>query len=102
MRTIYTTRTVEIPEGVDVDVKARKLTVKGPKGQLVREFKHLNLDIQKGEDGNIKVDLWFGGRANISCIRTVCSHITNMITGVTKGFRYKVDLSVHTLPFLGL
>ena len=92
MRTIYTTRTVEIPEGVEVDVKARKLTVKGPKGQLVREFKHLNLDIQKEEGGNIKVDLWFGGRANISCIRTVCSHITNMITGVTKGFRYKVVL----------
>jgi len=98
MRTIYTTRTVEIPEGVEVDVKARKLTVKGPKGQLVREFKHLNLDIQKVEDGNIRVDLWFGGRANISCIRTVCSHIANMITGVTKGFRYKMRFCYAHFP----
>lgn len=98
MRQIYSTKNIEVPEGVSVEVKARKVTVKGPKGTLVREFKHLSLDIQKMENGNIKVDLWFGGRKNISCIRTVCSHITNMITGVTKGFKYKMRFCYAHFP----
>lgn len=98
MRQIYSTKNIEVPEGVSVEVKARKVTVKGPKGTLVREFKHLSLDIQKMENGNIKVDLWFGGRKNIACIRTVCSHITNMITGVTKGFKYKMRFCYAHFP----
>ena len=32
----------------------------------------------------IRVQLHFGNRKNIACVRTVCSHIENMITGVTK------------------
>merc|ERR1719234_622551 len=31
-----------------------------------------------------------GPRRDLACVRTVCSHMTNMATGVTKGYRYKM------------
>ena len=89
MRTIFSTRTVQVPEGVTVETKARVVTVTGPKGKLVRDFKHMSCDMEKVE-GGIKVDIWFGSRKVMAALRTVCSHIENMITGVTKGFKYKM------------
>jgi len=99
MRTIYSTRTVDVPEGVTVDFKSRIVTVKGPRGSLTREFKHMDVDIQHvNEKKQIKVDLWFGNRKTIAAIRTVCSHIENMITGVTKGFKYKMRFCYAHFP----
>lgn len=55
---------------VTVSVHAREVTVKGPKGSLKREFKHLSLDIAVVNDGKqVKVDLWFGNRETIAAIR---------------------------------
>ena len=55
---------------VDVSVKSRVVTVKGPKGQLVREFKHVQLDMQLAEDGkSLKIDLWFGNRKCVASVR---------------------------------
>ena len=71
-------------------MKARKVTVTGPRGTLSREFKHRRLDIQRlsNEDktpkGQLKVDAWFGTRKELACVRTICTHIENMVTGVTK------------------
>ena len=53
-----------------VAVKARDVTVTGPKGKLERSFKHLAVDISVAADGrSLKVDLWFGNRENIAAIR---------------------------------
>eukprot|EP01038_Epipyxis_sp_PR26KG_P006540 gene6540-8986_t len=99
MRIIYSTKEIDVPEGVTVEVKSRVVTVKGPKGTLQREFKHLSLDIVVADDKkSIKVDLWFGSRDTIAAIRTVCSHIQNMITGVTKGFKYKMRFCYAHFP----
>ena len=89
MRTIYSTRNISIPEGVTVDCSSRVVTVTGPRGVLSRDFKHMSCDIQAVEDG-LKVDVWFGTRKVMAALRTVCSHIENMMTGVTIGFKYKM------------
>ncbi len=87
---------------VTVTTKCREVVVKGPLGTLQRSFKHISLDIQqsKSEDGKdeIKVDLWFGSRAVSAGVRTICSHIENMITGVTKGFKYKMRFCYAHFP----
>merc|ERR1712083_1295693 len=54
MKVINTHQLVTIPEGVDVSVKSRVVTVKGSRGTLVK------------------------------------SHITNLISGVTRGYKYKM------------
>lgn len=32
----------------------------------------------------ITVEKWFGNSREVAAVRTVCSHISNMVTGVTK------------------
>lgn len=72
---------------VTVSVKSRVVKVEGPRGAITKSFKHLNLDIYlTGTKKNLsmKVDLWLGSKVEAAAIRTVCSHVKNMITGVTR------------------
>jgi large subunit ribosomal protein L9e len=97
MKTILATENIKIPEGVEVEVKARQIKVTGPRGSLSRNFKHINMALTKSED-NIRVDIWFASRTQVACVRTVCSHIENLITGVTKGFQYKMRFVYSHFP----
>merc|ERR1712002_216353 len=90
MKTILASRNVDIPEGVDVSVKARTVTVKGPRGTLKRCFKHLKVEIRVLSKKKLQVVKWFGSRKELACVRTLCSHIENMIKGVVQGYRYKM------------
>ena len=84
MKVINTNQSVKVPEGVDVNVKSRLVTVKGPRGTLTKSFKHLALDISMPNKKTVRVEKWFGKRKELAAVRTVCSHITNLINGVTK------------------
>mmetsp|Transcript_2793 Transcript_2793/g.5648 ORF Transcript_2793/g.5648 Transcript_2793/m.5648 type:complete len:196 (-) Transcript_2793:84-671(-) len=102
VQTICHNQTVEIPEGVTVEVKSRYVTVKGKRGTLERDFKHLWVDIAKvktksGGDG-IKVEKFFGTKKELAAVRTVCSHISNMIVGVTNGYEYKMKFVYAHFP----
>ncbi|KAJ1976015.1 60S ribosomal protein L9B [Dimargaris verticillata] len=90
MRDICKSETVTVPDGVTVAIKARVVKVTGPRGTLTKDLSHLNMDIQRPTKKLIRVVVWGGNRQHVSCIRTVCSHIRNLITGVTKGFKYKM------------
>jgi len=84
---------------VTIDVKARVVTVTGSRGTITREFKHVNIDMQHSKEArSIKVDMWFGNRKQLACIRTICSHIENMITGVRVGFLYKMKFVYSHFP----
>jgi large subunit ribosomal protein L9e len=93
--------------------------VKGPLGELTRDFRHIAMDLRKvagkdlglglGGEGeeedleaqnkeHIKLDLWFATRAQLACVRTICSHIENMMTGVTQGFTYKMRFVYSHFP----
>jgi len=90
MKIIESLQLVKIPDGVDVTVRARRVTVKGPRGILVRTFKHLNLDMEKIGKRKLQIRKWHGVRKELAAVRTVCSHIDNMIKGVRFGYRYKM------------
>ena len=47
MKELNTFQLVKVPEGVEASVKARTVTVKGPRGSLTKAFKHLSVDIYK-------------------------------------------------------
>ena len=81
--------------GANIKVKAKMIEVEGPKGKLVRNFKHLNLDlhlIKEDEIGKCKpmIEVWFGFKKSSTAILTALSHVESLITGVTKGYRYKI------------
>ncbi|KAJ4783960.1 60S ribosomal protein l9 [Rhynchospora pubera] len=99
MKTILASETMDIPEEVTVKVDAKVVTVEGPRGKLTRSFKHLNLDFQLIEGGKkLQVDAWFGTRRTMASIRTAISHVQNLITGVTKGYRYKMRFVYAHFP----
>ena len=83
---------------VEVEIASRIVKVKGPRGELTRDFKHINMDLHKVGDKEIRVDVWFANRKQLSCVRTVCSHIDNMIVGVTRGFIYKMRFVYSHFP----
>jgi len=92
MRTILTTQYVTIPPTVTATVRNKKVTIKGPRGTLSKDFTHMDIDLSviNGEKKQFKVTKWFGARKETAGVRTVCSHIKNLIVGVTKGFEYKM------------
>lgn len=75
---------------VSISVRARKVTVKGPRGTLIRSFRHLPVDMQLMAANKLKVEKWFGNRSELAAVNTVCSHVENMMIGVTQGFMYKM------------
>ena len=101
MRQILATRFVDIPKDVTVTIKARKVTVKGPRGELIKEFGKRQMSMVKVSDKKIRVDIWGGGRKDLACLRTTTAHIENMITGLTKGFKYKMRFVYAHFPING-
>ncbi|GAB4824001.1 hypothetical protein N2152v2_011047 [Parachlorella kessleri] len=101
MKQLVSSRTIDIPSGVEIEVKARKVRVKGPRGTLTRDFKHLAVDMFLSEEEGVKklnVDCHFGKRKSLAAIRTATSHVQNLITGVTKGYEYKMRLVYAHFP----
>ncbi len=82
-------------------VKARKVTVKGPKGEVTKDFSHaavemakVKMNTKKMKGDYLRIRLWFGFYKQSCAVNTLRSLISNMITGVTTGFVYKMRL-VH-------
>jgi len=101
MKQLIANGDVVIPDGVTVEVKARQVRVKGPRGVLTRDFKHLSVDMYLVEEEGqkkLKVDCHFGKKKKLASIRTACSHVSNLIKGVTKGFEYKMRLVYAHFP----
>ena len=89
---------IEIPSGVTAEVKEKSITIKGPKGQVQRDFTHAeSVEIQKSKDGLMLRALSERKRAR-SLTNTVKTEINNMILGVTKGFTYKLKMAHSHFP----
>ncbi|RKP32657.1 ribosomal protein of the large subunit [Metschnikowia bicuspidata] len=90
MKYIQTDQILEVPECVSVTIMARCIKVTGPRGELSKELKHINIAFTKANDNAIKITVHNGDRKHVAVLRTVKSLISNMITGVTKGYKYKM------------
>ena len=99
MKKIFSTQSIPWLKDVeDVDVTTRTVTVKGPRGQLVRTFKlAADIFVNKAKK-NITVQIWFTKGREAASIRTICTHINNMMLGVTKGYRYKMKFVYAHFP----
>ena len=92
-----TKRIIEIPEGVNVTVDVIKVTVSGPLGQLHRELWYPGIAIKK-TDSQIVVESAKQRREQLAIMGTFESHLKNMVTGVTKGFEYKMKTVYSHFP----
>lgn len=82
---------IEIPETATVAVEDGKITVKGPKGEIKRDFLTNVINISN-EDGNIYLKPRSSGMKTESkvLLGTYVSHIRNMLKGVLEGFQKKL------------
>jgi len=77
-------------DAVKMTVKGQVVTVSGPRGTLKRDFSHLKVELKKTGPQALRITKWWATMKQKAALRTVSSHINNMATGVTAGFRYKM------------
>jgi len=97
VRAVEAVKTIEIPNGVDVKIERRVVTIKGQKGALTRDFSQTPILIQL-EGKEIKVQANWPRKKEAALVGTVSSHIQNMIIGVEKGFTYKLKIVFSHFP----
>ncbi|KAJ8602906.1 hypothetical protein MRB53_042290 [Persea americana] len=90
MKYIHSQESLKIPEGVKVHIKTRQVTVEGPRGKLTKNLGHVSVSFSQPSKDVINIELHNGNRKNVATLRTVKTIINNLITGVTKGYKYKM------------
>eukprot|EP01055_Gregarina_sp_Pseudo9_P005185 Gregarina_sp_Pseudo_9__5184@NODE_561_length_2575_cov_146_061909_g530_i0_p2_GENE_NODE_561_length_2575_cov_146_061909_g530_i0NODE_561_length_2575_cov_146_061909_g530_i0_p2_ORF_typecomplete_len190_score59_84Ribosomal_L6/PF00347_23/3_3e17Ribosomal_L6/PF00347_23/0_017_NODE_561_length_2575_cov_146_061909_g530_i019322501 len=99
MKQIYTEETIAILPDVEIKCDAREVYVKGKHGELHRSFKHLPIDVTVDkEKQQLTVSMWLATTTQKAVVRTFCTHIENMMKGVTKKFQYKMRLVYNHFP----
>ena len=90
-------RVVTLPTGVRGQLEGTKVTITGPKGTLVKEFKPGHYTIaMHGE--KITVACNYPRRKDRAMVGTVEGIINSMAEGVTKGFEYKLQVNYSHFP----
>ncbi len=97
MRLPEISRVIEIPDGAVVTIEGRKVTVRGTKATLARDFSYAGISIES--DGkNVRVWATWPRKKEAALVGTIESHIKNMITGAMKGFTYKMKIVFSHFP----
>ena len=81
---------VSIPQGVQVRQEGNRVTIKGPRGELCREF-HPNMKINL-ENNTLTVVRPDDERENRALHGLTRALLANMVTGVTQGFRKQLNI----------
>jgi large subunit ribosomal protein L6 len=95
---------IPIPDGVDVEIDGSRVTVRGPKGELTKEF-DFRMQITQ-EAGVVHVDRTSESRQVRALHGLTRALINNMVIGVTEGYSkaleirgtgYRAELQGNTL-----
>jgi large subunit ribosomal protein L6 len=97
MRLPEISKIIQVPDGVEVKVEGRKVTANGAKGTLTRDFSYVPISIE-GNGKTVRVWAEWPRKKEASLVGTIHSHIQNMITGVEKGFSYKLKIVFSHFP----
>jgi large subunit ribosomal protein L6 len=81
---------VEIPNGVSIEIKGNQITVKGPKGELVKQL-HSEV-LVKVQENEIIVERPSDSKLHRALHGTTRSIVNNMVEGVTKGYEKGLEL----------
>ncbi|MED4852393.1 50S ribosomal protein L6 [Caldifermentibacillus hisashii] len=81
---------IEVPAGVTVTLNGNRVTVKGPKGELSREFnKEITITV---EDNVVTVTRPSDSKEHRTVHGTTRAILANMVEGVSKGFEKSLEL----------
>lgn len=84
---------IAVPAGVTVEIKnEREVVVKGPKGELTREFRPEVAVVFDEEAKELKVERLFETRIANAMHGLTRSLLQNMVIGVTQGYEKKLEI----------
>lgn len=91
---------IEIPEGVELKLDGKKVTIKGKLGSVVNDFSHAKtISIEhKKKEKQIVISADFPKKNEMSTVSTLKFIIHNAFKGVTKGYTYKMKLVYAHFP----
>lgn len=86
---------IDVPENLSVKFENNILCVKGPLGQLSKDFSKIKVNLSINSN-KIKLSSYSDKRKDIAVLGTAASIIRNMFYGVIKGYTYKLKVvSAH-------
>ena len=88
---------VEIPDGVNLNLEGRRVTIEGEKGRVIRDFGHTRLNLDH-TGSTLKVWAVNPRKKETALVNTITAHVRNMIKGVTEGFTYKLKIVFVHFP----
>ena len=90
-------KAVELPDVVSMSLVGRTLSMKGKLGEAKKDFLKVNVNLSvKGN--KIVVTPFSEKKKDNVVINTVLSILNNMVTGVTKGYTYKLKIVYAHFP----
>ena len=89
--------TIAIPSDVTVSKDGSVVTVKGPKGELSRNFAHPSVNVAI-EEGQVRVMCEYPRIKEKAMVGTFHAHVRNMIRGVTEGYTYQLKVVFNHFP----
>ncbi|PSO05975.1 50S ribosomal protein L6 [Candidatus Marsarchaeota G2 archaeon BE_D] len=93
----YISRSLEIPDNVQVEIKGQTIIVKGPLGQVSHSFETTPLSFSL-EGKKLLIALSNIKKKKVSLLGTAEAHVRNMIVGVTKGYKYRLKMIYAHFP----
>lgn len=88
---------VGVPHGANAEIVDTMLRLKGPKGELARDFKNPKVRVEKKET-NIVISAANATKKEKTIIGTFAAHIKNMMKGVTQGHKYTLKICSGHFP----
>jgi len=86
-----------MPQGVSVALQGRTLSIKGKLGEAKKHFDKINVNISV-EGNKVVISPFSVKKKDNVIINTVTSIVNNMVTGVTKGYVYKLKVVYAHFP----
>ena len=97
MQAVEVSRVVQIPDDVELILEGKKVTVIGAKGTLTRDFSYAPVSMEL-QGKSLRIWANWPRKKESALVGTVYAHINNMITGVRKGFTYKLKIVFSHFP----
>jgi large subunit ribosomal protein L6 len=88
---------VTLHEGASVSIVGTSVTVSGAEQSITRDFSHKKVNVSEVE-GSIIVQCDLPRRKEKAIAGTWRAHLTNMVTGVTEGFEYRLKAVYSHFP----
>jgi large subunit ribosomal protein L6 len=88
---------ITLPKGVDVKINGAQVSVKGPKGELKREFSEL-ISV-KNEGGKLTLERANDERTARAMHGLSRALLNNMVTGVSTGFNKVIEITAESVGY---